>query len=103
MGFSRQEYLSGLSFPSLVDHILSEFSTMTRLSWMALHSFIELDEAMFHVIRLVSFLWLWFQSAWPLMPTLSTYHLTGVSLTLDVGYLFMAAPAKHSCCSLPWT
>ena len=26
-----------------------------------------------------------------------------VSLTLDVGYLFMAAPAKHSCCSLPGT
>ena len=26
-----------------------------------------------------------------------------VSLTLDVGYLFMAAPAKHSRCSLSWT
>ena len=25
----------------------------------------------------------------------------GVSLTLDVGYLFMDAPAKHSRCSLP--
>ena len=37
------------------------------------------------------------------MPSLSTYHLTGASLTLDVGYLFMAAPAKRSCCSLPWT
>ena len=23
-------------------------------------------------------------------------------LTLGVGYLFKAAPAKHSCCSLPW-
>ena len=31
------------------------------------------------------------------------YHLTWVFLTLDVGYLFTAAPAKHSCCSLPWT
>ena len=30
----------------------------------------------------------------------NTYHLTWVSLTLDVGYLFTAAPAKHSCCSL---
>jgi len=29
MGFSRQEYWSGLSFPSLVDHVLSELSTMT--------------------------------------------------------------------------
>ena len=32
----------------------------------------------------------------------NTYHLTWVSLTLDVGYLFTAAPAKHSHCSLPW-
>ena len=30
MGFSRQEYWSGLPLPSPVDHILSEFSTMTR-------------------------------------------------------------------------
>ena len=48
MGFSRQEYWSGLSFPSPVDHILSELSTMTHLSWVALHgiahSFIELDK-----------------------------------------------------------
>ena len=29
--------------------------------------------------------------------------LTWVSLTLDVGYLFTAAPAKHSCRSWPWT
>jgi len=33
MGFSRQEYWSGLPFPSLVDHVLSELSTMTHLSW----------------------------------------------------------------------
>ena len=35
-------------FPSLVDHVLSELSTMTHLSWMALygmaHSFIELRQ-----------------------------------------------------------
>ena len=64
MGFSRQEYWSGLPFPSPVDHILSELSTMTRPSWVSLHgvahSFIELDKAVVHVIRLVSFLWLWF-------------------------------------------
>ena len=36
------------------------------------------------------------------MPSCNTYHLTWVSLTLDVGYLFMAAPAKCSHCSLPW-
>ena len=64
MGFSRQEYWSGLPFPSSVDHVLSELSTMTYLSWVALHgmthSFIELDKALIHVISLVSFLWLWF-------------------------------------------
>ena len=32
----------------------------------------------------------------------NTYHLTWVSLTLDVGYLFTAAQARWSCCSLPW-
>ena len=37
------------------------------------------------------------------MPYLSVYCLTCVSLTLDVGYLFMAAPAKLSHCSLPQT
>ena len=106
MGFSRQEYWSGLPFLSLVDHILSELSTMTHPSWVALHgmthSFIELDKTVVHVIRLVSFLWLWFQSVCPLMPSLSTYHLTWASLILDVGYLFTAAPAKRSCCPLPW-
>ena len=34
------------------------------------------------------------------MPSLSAYLLSWVSLTLDVGFLFMAAPAKHSHCSL---
>ena len=33
MGFSRQEYWSGLPFPSPVDHALSELSTMTSQSW----------------------------------------------------------------------
>ena len=37
------------------------------------------------------------------MPSCNTYYLTWVSLTLDVGYLFTAAPAKRSRCSLPWT
>ena len=34
LGFSRQKYWSGLPFPSPVDHILSELSIMTRLSWV---------------------------------------------------------------------
>ena len=37
------------------------------------------------------------------MPSHNTYRLTWISLTLDVGYLFTAAPAKCSCCSSPWT
>ena len=69
MGFSGQEYCSGLPFPSPVDHILSKLSTMTRPSWVAphgvAHSFIELDKAVVHVIRLVSFLWLWFSVCLP--------------------------------------
>ena len=106
MEFSRQEYWSDLPFSSPVDHILSDFSTMTCPSWVAPQawlSFIELDQAVVHVIRFTSFLWLWFQCVCPLMLSRNTYHLTWVSLTLDVGYLFTAAPVKHSHCSLPWT
>ena len=69
MGFSRQEFRSGLPFPSPVDHILSEITTMTHLSWVALygmaHSFTELDKAVVHVIKLASFLWLWFSVCLP--------------------------------------
>ena len=53
MGFSRQECWSGLPSPSPVDHILSELSNMTHLSWVALHgmahSFSELHKAVIHV------------------------------------------------------
>ena len=38
MGFSRQEHWSGFPVPSLVDHILSELSTMTHLSLVAVWS-----------------------------------------------------------------
>ena len=69
MGFSRQEYWSGMPFPSPVDHFWSELSTMTLPSWVALHgmahSFIELDKAVVHVISLISFLWLWFSFCLP--------------------------------------
>ena len=54
VGFSRQEYWSGLPFLPPVDHILSELSTMTRptghrtaLHSMA-HSFIELCKPLHH-------------------------------------------------------
>ena len=69
MGFSRQEYWSGLPFPSPVDHVLSELSTMTCPFWVTLHamahSFTELVKAVIHVIRLLSFLWLWFSVSLP--------------------------------------
>ena len=75
-----------------------------RLGWpqRAWLTFIELYKVVVHVIKLASFLWLWFQCVCPLMPSHNTYHLTWVSLTLDVGYLFTAAPAKSSLCSLLW-
>ena len=45
---------------SPVDHVLSELSTMARPSWAAphgrAHSFAELDTAVVHESRLVSFL-----------------------------------------------
>ena len=35
MGFSRQEYWSGLPFPPPVDYILSELFSMIHLSWLS--------------------------------------------------------------------
>ena len=68
MGFSKQEYWSGLPFPSPVDHILPDLSTMTHhLGWahMACLSFIELDKAVVHVISSISFLQLRFTFCLP--------------------------------------
>ena len=52
MGFSQQEYWSGLPFPSPGDHISSELFTITHLSWVALHSiahrFIESHKLLHH-------------------------------------------------------
>ena len=52
--------LKFLPFPSPMDHVLSELSTMTHPPWVAphgmAHSFSELDKAVVHVISLVSFL-----------------------------------------------
>ena len=66
MGFSRQEYWNGFPFPCLVDYFLSEFSTMTHLSWVSLHGVAhKLDRAAVHVISLISFLRLWFSFCMP--------------------------------------
>ena len=60
-GFSKQEWWHGLPFPSPVNHVLSELSTMTHPSWVTLHSmahsFIALNKIVIHVIGFVSFLW----------------------------------------------
>ena len=59
MGFSRQEYWSGLLFPSSVDHILLDLSTMNRPSWVAVQAwlgYIKLDK----VVILVWLDWLVF-------------------------------------------
>ena len=76
------------------------------MTWL---SFTELDKAVVRVIRLYCCLRLWFQSVCPLMPSLSTCHLTGVSLALDgvypltpqlltsdVGYLLSAMYRFHA-------
>ena len=54
-----------------MDHVLSELSTTTHPSWVALrgmaYSIIELDKAVVLVIRLVSFCDCGFHSVCPLM------------------------------------
>ena len=97
----------------MICHSLLQWTTFSqtsppwpiRLGWphVAWLIFIELDKVVVHVIRVASFLWLWFQCVCPLMPSRNTYLLTWTSLTLDMGYLFTAAPAKHSRFSLPQT
>ena len=52
MGFSQLVYSSGLPFPPAVDHVLSELSTVTGPSWVALHgmahSFTKLCKPLHH-------------------------------------------------------
>ena len=57
-GVLKARILSGLPFPSPMDHILSELSTMTCSSWVAPYgawlNFTELDKGVVYVIRLAS-------------------------------------------------
>ena len=68
-GFQSKNTEVLFHFPSPMNHILPEFSTMSNPSWVALHgmshSFIEVDKAVIHLINLVSFLWLWFSFCLP--------------------------------------
>ena len=71
---------------------------MTHPSWVAPQawlSFTELDKAVVCVIRLTSFLCLW-SVCLPSDASRDTYHLTWISLTLDVAYLFTAAPESSA-------
>ena len=96
----------------MVCHSLLQWTTFCQtsppwpvhLGWphRARIDFPELDKAVVRVIRLAGCPWLWFQSVCPLIPCLSAYRLTWASLTLDVGSLFKAVPAKRSRCPLPW-
>ena len=52
MGFSRQEYWSGLPFPSPVDHILSYLSTMTCPSWVVPPLFARINIWFIHSVYL---------------------------------------------------
>ena len=87
MGFPRQEYWSGFHSPlQWTTFCQTSPPWPARLGWphMAWLHFIELDKSVVHVISLANFLWLRFQCVCPLMPSPNTYHLTWVSLTLDV-------------------
>ena len=52
--FSRQEHWSGLPFPFSFDHVLSELSTTTHPSWVALHS---MERLVLVLSGLYHFLW----------------------------------------------
>ena len=77
-GVVKARILKWFAIPFSSGPCLSELSTMTCPSWVPLHgmahSFIELDTAVVPVTRLVSFLWLCFQSVCPLMPSCNNYH-----------------------------
>ena len=80
---SQGENTEVVPFPSPVGRILSDLSTMTRPSWVAPQAwlgFIELDKAVVRVIRLASFLWLWFQCVCALMPLTTPTILFGFLL-----------------------
>ena len=68
-GVLEARILKGFAIPFSSGPCFVRTLTMTCLSWVApqgmAHSFIELDKAVVHVIRLVSFLWLWFSFSLP--------------------------------------
>ena len=81
-----EEELKSLLMKVKEELICSHFATSAKKWWFlkwSLTTWIELDKAVVRVIRLTSFLWLWFQCICPLMPL--------ATLTVLLGFL------------LPWT
>ena len=100
MGYSRQKYWSGLPFRSPMDHILSELSTTTHLSWVAhhgmAHSFIELDKPSVHSISSVqslSCVWL-FATPWTTACQASLFITNSQSLSKLMSIKSMM-PSNH--------
>ena len=104
-------FSSGPHFVRTLHHHPS--SWWPHMAWL---SFTELDKAVVHVIRLASFLWLWFQSAYALMPSLRTYCLTGflfpwtwgtssqlLQQSATIAPYLGCGVSPHGCCSWPWT
>ena len=93
--FSYGSWGSRSKNTEVVCHSLLQWTTLCQtsppwpghLGWpcTAWLSFTELDKVVVHVARMVIFLWLWFQSVCPLMPSLSAYHLSGLLLPLTWG------------------
>ena len=69
MGFSRQEYWSGLHYLLQWNSFCQDSTPWPIRLWFSLHgmahSFTELDKAVVHVIALINFLWLWFSFCLP--------------------------------------
>ena len=109
----------------MVCHCLLQWTTFcqtspprpTHLGWphIAWLSFIELDQAVVCVIRLTSFLWLWFRCVCTLMPLATPTVLLGFLLPWSWGISSQllkqsaaTAPylgrgvSPHSCSSWPW-
>jgi len=96
----------------VVCHSLLQWTTFCQISppwpihcgwpYKAWLSFIELDKAVVHVIRLARFLWLWFSLSALWCPLSAPTILLGFLLPWISG-ICSTAPAKRSCCSLSWT
>ena len=63
-GFLKARILKGFAILICSGPRFAELSTMTHLSWVALHgmvhSFVELEKTVVHMLKLISFLWSWF-------------------------------------------